>query len=100
MNNGLILPRCRNTSLSFAMAPIYSAAIEMVTLLQKWYAELLYTMAKAAITEKQQDKIDARNQILLVSASSTSCQDDDAFIYSVDSIDSNVSSDHQLNDAS
>ena len=93
-------PAAAVISLSSAMALINSAAIKMVTSLQKWYAALLYTTAKAAITEKQQDKIDARTRILLVSASSTSCQDDDAFIYSVDSIDSNVSFDHQLNDAS
>ena len=63
MNNEPIPPRRRNTSLSFTMSPLYSAAIEMATSLQTWYDASLYATAKAAIAEKEQKEIHTRNQM-------------------------------------
>ena len=100
MNNELILTGRRNISLSFFMALLYSVAIKIVTLLQTRYAALLYATAKAAIEKKEQNKIDARNRVLFVPASSTSYKDDDASIHSADSVDSNASFCEQLNNTS
>ena len=100
MNNEHILPRRHNTSLSFAMAPLYSAAIEMVESLQKRCDASLYDTAKVAMAQKEMDVIDTRNRMSFVPVSSNSCQDENALVYSAGSVDSNASFFQQTNNAS